>query len=278
MFFLFYNYIGDNMKSIMSINFKFFEKTPSELVSFVLNNSKYLDGFEICVNYINKYEIDYMFEIANLCKKNNLHFQVHGDSSKDLDSQMKFLESLYSIYDILEYPINVVLHPITNNNHEISEIETIEYTTYITNHIDNNKIIITLENLNDYLDDDRLNKEDITPIICNNENLYFTYDIGHEIDEYGNITDLNPEMIPLIRNIHLHTKTTNYDDGFDHDIIREDDPKWKEILKGLLFLKNNHYDGTIVFEYNIYKCYGDTLDEKIKDYLNSIDFVSLRFK
>lgn len=275
---MFYNYNGDDMKSIMSINFKFFEKTPSELVNFVLENSKYLDGFEICVNYINKYEIDYMFEIANLCKKHSLHFQVHGDSSKDIDTQINFLESLYSIYDILGYPINVVLHPITDNNHTLSTIKTIEYTSTITEIIDSSKIQITLENLNDDLDDDRLNKEDITPIVCNNEKLFFTYDIGHEIDEYGAITDLNKEMIPLIKNIHLHSKTTNYDAGFDHDPIREDDPKWNEILKGILFLKNNHYDGTIVFEYNLYKCIGDTLDDKIKDYLKSMDFVSLRFK
>lgn len=39
--------------------------------------------------------------------------------------------------------------------------------------IDVNKIIISLENLNDFNTDDRLNKEDITSIVLNNEKLIY---------------------------------------------------------------------------------------------------------
>ena len=135
----------------------------------------------------------------------------------------------------------------------------------------------TLENLNDACNQDRLNKEDITPIVCNNESLFFTYDIGHEIIENGNITDLNEFMIPLISNVHIHTYNSKYKDGYDHKPINQGDEHWNKCLKGIYFLKNNHYDGNIVFEYDLYQCFGDNIEEKIKSYLASIDNFSDRF-
>lgn len=41
-------------------------------------------------------------------------------------------------------------------------------------------------------------------------------------------------------------------------------------------LKLNKYNGCIVFEYDVYACYGDNLKDKIISYCHSIDDVSER--
>lgn len=108
--------------------------------------------------------------------------------------------------------------------------------------------------------------------------MYLTYDIGHEIADYGNITNLNKIIIPLISNVHIHTINNYYSNGYDHKPIFKNDEKWNEIIKGIIFLKNNNYNGSIVFEYDLYACPGNTLEEKIISYCESIDYVSERIK
>ena len=141
----------------------------------------------------------------------------------------------------------------------------------VINNIDNSKLIICLENLNDAFKIDRLEKESVTPIILNDIDLYFTYDIGHEVVEYGNITNLNKYMLKEIRNVHIHT---NDGKGNDHRPIYKHDHNWNKILKGLIFLINNKYQYNIVYEYDLYVCNGNTTEEKIREYLKSIDIVS----
>ena len=133
-------------------------------------------------------------------------------------------------------------------------------------------------NLNDTYDDDRLDLEQITPIAFNNENIYCTYDIGHVIADYGKITDIDENMIPLLTNIHIHTHNGEYSQGFDHKPIFKNDEYWNEIIKGITLLKLYKYDGPIVFEYDLYACPGDTTLDKIYSYIESMEFVTLRIK
>lgn len=266
------------MKELMSVNYKFMEFTPHDLVTIMKTNSKHAKGFEIHINYDNKDELNYLIELAHECQKENLIFEVHGNSGMNLDKQIKYMHVLENISDLFPYKINVVMHPLSGNDKDESIKLTTDYMNYVIDHIDNNKVQISLENLNDMsLDIDRLNKDDIKNIVCNNENLYMTYDIGHEIIDGGNITDLDTNLIPLISNVHLHTYSYDYDLGFDHKPIFEDDEHWNQILKGILFLINNKYDGRVVFEYDVLACKGNTLEEKIISYLNSMDFVGSRF-
>ena len=88
------------------------------------------------------------------------------------------------------------------------------------------------------------------------------------------MTNLNEYMIKEIRNVHIHT---NNGMGVDHMPIYENDKYWTNLLKGLVFLVNNKYQYNIVYEYDLYKCRGNTIEEKVIDYLNSIDFVSLHY-
>ena len=42
------------MKTIMSINKKFMDLNPNELIKLVNDNSKYVDGYEISINFDDK--------------------------------------------------------------------------------------------------------------------------------------------------------------------------------------------------------------------------------
>lgn len=265
------------MKEIMSINSKFMEITPKELVELVINNSKCVKGFEISVDYYNSNEVKYMIELANECSKNNLLFQIHGNSNVSLENNICFIKIVEGLSNLFDYKINIVMHSLIADTTQEAIEKTTKYLNSLTSQIDNDKVTISLENLNDIHHEDRLNKEDIVSIICNNENIYMTYDIGHEIIDFGNITDLNEALIPLISNVHLHTYSNKYEDGFDHKPIFENDEHWSQILKGILFLKNNNYKGNVVFEYDLYACIGNTIEEKIKSYISSMDYVGQRF-
>ena len=184
---------------------------------------------------------------------------------------MKKLES-YS--DYLGFPIVVTFHTIYDEDNNMSLKKTIDYISNIISSINNEKIIISLENLNDIKGFIRLGKDEIRRAVLNDEKLYFTYDIGHEIANYNLDINLDEYMINDIRNVHIHS----YDDkGLDHMPIYKNDNHINEIIKSILFLVANNYKYNIVYEYGLEYCKGNTVEEKIKDYLNSIDFISEKY-
>lgn len=262
------------MNSILAINSKFFEIEPDELIKIVKNNSKYTRGFEIYISDFNTEEIKYVFDLASICKRENMIFQVHGNSCLSVQQQQRIFKYLQIISDVLEYKINIVIHSISSNNRSESIELTKKYMTDLTLIADNNKLTISLENLNSVDGIDRLNKEDIIPIITSNEHLYLTYDIGHEIAEYGNPININECLIPIISNVHIHTTDDKFSSTFDHKPIYENNCHLDQIIKTIVFLKTNNYHGNIVFEYDLYQCQGNTVFDKILSYLKSIDFIS----
>ena len=260
------------MKSLISINRKFMEISPHELVELI-NNSKYTDGVEIYVDISQPVEKQYLANLVSELKTNNLILQVHGDIEVEINQQLNFIKVLENYSSFLGYPILLTLHTIYDQDMEISLQKTAEYINYLVNNIDN-KIIFCLENLNDLGGYDRPNKKDIKELVSHDDDLFFTYDIGHEIVEHGRITDLNENMVAEIKNIHLHSFNS---DGLDHCPIYQNDLHWDKVIRGLKFLKTNNYDNNIVFEYDLYYCHGKTLKDKIVDYLKSIDFVSEKY-
>ena len=182
------------MKSLISVNSKFMKISPKRLVEMI-KNTKYVKGLEFCVSDCNDLELKYIDDLVFELKRNNLILQIHGNSNLPLDKQVNFLKIVEKYSDVLGYKIVVTLHSIYDDNKEKSKIKTTVYISNITNSIDNNKLIICLENLNDIPKYDRLEKESISSIILNDESLYFTYDIGHELIDYGGITNLNKYMI-----------------------------------------------------------------------------------
>ena len=260
------------MNSLISINNKFMSVNPKRLVELI-KTTKYVKGVEIYIDNSEE-QIKYLDDLVFELKRNNLILQVHGNVLLDFDKQLKYIKKLENYSDILGYQIVLTLHTIYDENINVSLTKTLEYISNLINSIDNNKVIICLENLNDTKEFIRLGKEEIRKIVLNDEKLYFTYDIGHEIIDYGKITNLDKYMIEDIRNIHIHS---NDNKGNDHMPIYKNDIHWNEIIKGLTFLILNNYKYNIVYEYDLYCCYGQTIEEKIKDYLNSIDYISERY-
>lgn len=259
------------MNSLISINNKFMSITPKELIDLILE-SKYTKGVEAYINIDNDEELKYLDDLVYELKKNNFILQIHGEIETNIDKQLEFIKKLENYSDYLGMPIVITMHTIYDEDKSISLNKTLDYISNLLERIDSNKIIISLENLDDKKDMDRLGKDELREIILNNENLFFTYDIGHEIINYGDITSLDKYVIDKIRNIHMHTNNN----GIDHMPIYKEDINWNSIIKSLLFLKVNNYKYNIVFEYGIEYCIGNTLEEKIKDYLNSIDYISER--
>lgn len=192
------------MKSLISVNSKFMKLSPNELTNIIIK-SKYTKGIEIYIDYNNKEEKDYLQHLIYEIKRKDLVLQIHGEITLDLNTQIEYLKQLEKYADYLGYPIIIAFHTIYNEDYDVSINNTIEYINNVFKEIDSNKVIISLENLNSLRNLNRLNKEMIRPMILNDEKLYFTYDIGHEIIDYGEITNLDNFMIEDIRNVHLHT-------------------------------------------------------------------------
>lgn len=260
------------MKSLISINNKFIDISPKELVELVLE-FKHTNGIEASFDFNNSEEMKYLDDLVYEIKKNNLILQIHANINLELDKQILYMKELEKYSDFLGFPIVVTIHSVYDPDKEISLNKSIVYLGELVKNIDNNKLIISVENLNDSRGLDRLEKEYITPIILNNEKLFFTYDMGHELADYGNLTNLNKYLIDEIRNIHIHT----HNNLKDHQVIYENDKYWNDIMKGLIYLINNNYSGNIVYEYDLYDCKGETKKDKVIDYLKSIDLVSEKY-
>ena len=262
------------MNSLISVNYKFMELSPKELVSLVLEY-KYTKGIEIYVDNNKENELKYLDDLVYELKRNNLILQVHAEVSLDYNKQLNFMKKLEEYSSYLEKPIVVTFHSIYDDNKNESVDKTVDYLSRLVKDINTNKLIICLENLNCLNGLDRLNKEDIRPTVLNDEKIYFTYDIGHEMAGFSNYTNIDKYMLEDIRNVHIHTIDETM---LDHKPIYLNDKHWNEIIKALIFLEVNNYKYNIVFEYGLDYCYGTTTVEKIRDYLKSIDEVSKRYK
>ena len=261
------------MKSLMSVNYKFMSISPKRLIELV-NSSKYVKGLEVCIDFKKEEEQLYLDNLIFELKKNNLILQIHGQIELECDKQIEYFKKLEQYSDYLEYPIVVTLHSIYDDDKNKSLFKTLEYISSLIKNVDNNKIIICLENLNDCRKLDRLNKKEIRDIVLNDELLYFTYDIGHEIADYGKIIDLDRYMFEDIRNVHIHSVDNM---GNDHIPIYKEDRHWKDIIKGIEFLIVNKYSYNIVYEYGLEYCEGKTIEDKIMSYIKSIDLVSEKY-
>ena len=261
------------MNSLMSINNKFMSINPKRLVELILEykNTKGVEIYIDCSNIEeNKYLDDLVFEL----EKNNLILQIHGNVEIPYEEQIQYLKRIEKYSEYLKYPIVFTLHTIYDENLDVSLEKSIDYISNLINEIDNNKVIFCLENLNSTKEFTRLDKKKIKPFVLNNEKLYFTYDIGHELADYGNITDLDLYMIEDIRNVHIHSN--NYSVS-DHYPIYKNDINWNLITKALTYLILNNYKYNIVYEYDLNQCRGESVEERVRDYLESIEYVSQKY-
>lgn len=161
--------------------------------------------------------------------------------------------------------IDIVFHPLSCDTIDESIKETDIYFSKILNYVyeNNYKINISLENLNSMIDCVRLSKDYLTSVLYNNMDLYFTYDIGHEIMEYGKLIDLDNVFIERLRNVHFHT----FNNAFDHLAVDYHEYNKDGWVKALLYLKSLDFNGNLVLEYDFYTL-GNSYDERFNNYLN----------
>lgn len=263
------------MKILMSVNYKFMNVTPKDLLEIIhMHNSK-LDGFEVCINANSESEIKYLKELAFEAHRDNLILQMHGTIYNDEATNYRYLDIINDISIIMQTNINIVYHPIYNESKEESRNISTMFLSNLLNYISlkNYKITLSLENLNDTIKQDRLNKDDLVPILEKLPNLKFTYDIGHELIDYGNITDLNSVLKERLNNVHIHT----FHNTYDHQVMTDDDIHKESWIKGITYLKVINYSGAMVLEYDLNSFWFDTLQEKIIGYLASIDRITEYF-
>ena len=251
------------MKKLMSINHKFFEVTENELVELSKNK---IDGFEVYIR--DKKEYDYLKKLSVLCNKENLYLQLHGNVEKDINDIKSFLDLANEVSKILGYTIDIVFHSKISININKSLENSICIFTQIFDYITNNNlnIRVSIENLNSVMNIIRLDKQKIIPILKEFDDLMFTYDIGHELIEKGNIIDLDQICIDRLINIHIHT----FKKGLDHQFIYKDDKNYKKIEKAFNYLKKLNYNEHYVFEYDLYKAKGKNVKDKINYYIKMI--------
>ncbi|MDD8049695.1 MAG: hypothetical protein PHH04_08935 [Thomasclavelia sp.] len=264
------------MKILLSLNDKFTKRTPRDLINLIQENdvSNSIQGFEIYLNLDNNEEVKYFEEFINLSIKNNYLIQFHSIQTEDIDKQKQYLDFYNEIAKKLEYPLKVVFHSFDIGNIEENINYTSKYMADLLNYIYTNKfnLMLSIENLN-ARDNNRLNKEQIIRIIANNNDLMFTYDIGHEILSYGNIIDLNEILISKLVNVHLHTFL--YDN--DHKSLYSKDPNKSKWIKAILYLKSLNYNETIVLEYDLYDMIGESYEEKLFNYIESAETIKSYF-
>ena len=256
------------MKSIISINVSKFKEINCLDLYKIINDK--IDGCELHFNFNDKEELEYVENLLFYFNRDNFYYQFHGNSNLTIDKQKEYLLFVNKTNNSNNY-INIVLHSLTFDNIEDALKQTSLYIDELEEFIEENnlKITLSLENLNSIKDVKRLSKEDLFSILYNNDKLNFTYDIGHEIEEYGLLTNLSDIEIKRINNVHIHTFKNN----LDHLPIYDNDEHILNITKSLLYLRHINYNGPIVFEYDLYECNGNTLEEKVIGYIDSIKFV-----
>lgn len=252
-------------KAIISVNpEKFMEIPVMDCLEMILSYG--VDGIEVHIDFYNPEQMQYLEELAKMASVNNLRLLVHADSEVSLNDQKEFLR-IVSKSDC-DGPILTTFHPVYDDDILVSQQKTTEYLNELNKNIDQKKIMMLVENLNDNGPQRRLKTREILPIVESIPEIGMTFDIGHVICD--GIKDLagfsiSPEVVGRTKNLHIHATK----DGIDHLPIRLNDEDLELMLNVVPQFLNAE---TIVFEYDLYQCKGETVQEQILDYFDSISF------
>lgn len=235
----------------LSINYKFFDVTPFYFINKLkeYNKNNIINGLEVSIDFNNINEINYLKELCNIVKNDNLIINMHGDSTLDLEKQKEYLDYINELSIILDKQISIVIHSINYFNNLLNYIKDNNYNIELT--IEN---IIT-SNINDI-------KEEL----INNNSLKFTYDLGHIIYEHKKLIELDEFLLSRLVNTHIH----DFNFIEDHQVINNNSSDLS--LSTIKYLKRIKYNNSIVMEYDFYKL-GNSFDERLENYVKSAIYV-----
>lgn len=256
------------MKYLLSISWHTFASLSIDEILEILNSEDLtnVDGIELASP-----NFDEMLAVLKFCQKSNLIFQCHTPNYKDKNLVYNYLRNVSELSDIYGKKINVVLHPLENNNFKKSIVDTIEYVESIFLYIKINKlnVEISLENLNFHHNRRRINVDVIDEILKQFDNLKFTYDIGHDIfDNDINSTLTDVEKVK-INNVHLHT----VHNGKDHENFIKYPDNLIFLKNAILSLEEMNYNENVVVEIGVDMFLGNNTREKLIDYIESITII-----
>lgn len=256
------------MKVLMSISPKFHIVEPIELLNIIDQTA--CDGFEFAVDHENESHRIYLENFIDIMDKEKYSIQFHGKDCMKIEEYYQYLDYIASVTNQFDYSVKIVFHPKEKDTLEESNLETNLLFSKLLEYIEKNNlnIMISVENLRNHL-----NKQFLVPILSNIPELKFTYDIGHELGMYGDVTNLPDLLIARMDNVHLHS----FSERQDHIKLYQKDPNKLKWIKSLIYLKAINYRNGIVLEYDLYDMYGDTLQDKIKYYAESCDYIKSYF-
>lgn len=261
------------MKLLLALNYKFVEKGAYPLVKFVEDNdlTKVVDGYEMMVDCKDEKEMSFLDELIHLAKEKDFIIQIHSSGYKDIVIQKEFLDKMEEYALFLERNLLIVYHPLSSDNKEDSLEDTNEMLgeLLIYCYKNNYHLTLSLENLEHRKKEVRLDKNEIIPVLYNNIDLKYTYDLGHEFRDYGQITDVDKLLLERLSNVHLFRN----DIDKVHLPLTDSDPDKNNWVKALLYLKQNGYDKSVVLEYDFYLMEGTTFDLKMLSYLKHASFI-----
>lgn len=262
------------MNLFLSLNDKFFTKLdPINLVDFIKENDKdnLVKGLELNI----KYDMDkkYFADLINYSNQKDFFINLHSPNYTNIEQYKKYLKFAKDISIVQNRKINITIHPCDSTSIELSKIKSEEMINLIMSYIYENNLEkyfdISLENLNSVEGYYRLTKPDVLNLLNINNNIKFTYDIGHEFADGANKVKIPKIIYNRISNIHIHT----YIDKKDHlPITNYNDCKF--VKETLLSLLKKGYNKAIVLEYAIEYMNGNSFEEKFKAYINSFKIIN----
>lgn len=250
------------MKLVLYLDSKSFCLSPEYIVNEIKNT--HVDGFEVSIDFNNNDDKIYLESLAHLCKDNGLILQIHARMNDDIEEQLDYFGAIAESYGKLK----IQNHPISSDNIYLSQEKTNQMFAKILSYIKTNKynIEFSVENLASRKGSVRLSKDMLLPILVNNEDLKFTYNIGNECRDFNKINNVNPLFISRMNTIHIYA----FDYKNIHKPIIKDDLSSSNVLKELVRLKNSLFDGTLVLDYD-FDLLGMAAEEKFDNYIKNAE-------
>lgn len=257
------------MKYLMSVAWQILPSINVKEILDVLEkneNKKYVDGIEIATT-----DYEAMEYCLRYMMKNNKIFCLHCPKYMNDVELKKYLDNANKLAKIYGKKINIVFHSIEQENLKNSISKTIEYIDDILKYINNNnyELIVSLENLNYHEDIKRINMSLIDNVLKEFNDIYFTYDIGHDIYDNIKFSKFTTIQKEKLNNIHIH----NIKNNEDHHVIKSNCESILELQKFMKYLKDIKFDGTIIKEEAIDRFSGDNLKEQLNSYIDSFKVI-----
>lgn len=248
------------MLHYLSINNRFFPNFDTQWIkAFKTHNyDGIIDGIEFIFDFNKQEEIDYACEIIPRFFSHKYQFGFHMT-----DLQNRLPKSIYDELLFFDYFAKQTKTTIKVTFHPVDTIKmTIKCIMFMLLVINAKKLDLKLciENLNNLGNKKRLQLDSVKKIL-DKFDIGLTWDIGHELS-MGTVTYDLDKYIHKLENIHLHDLFGN-DDHYPYNCILNG-RKLKE------YLCINEYLGPIIYEYGYPNIPGDTLEKKMKNYIDNI--------